>query len=178
MSDNHDAAYELALASSRGCPHCEGNGLVTVFNPSYVGLPATTVLRHGEPFEVAVRAAGVCCCSLGDWYLRSLTKTASDILERVPVLSEVLAGGTTWTERDPSAPLPVRFAPGYRPTCREVFVALGVELGEVAVKDWEKERRAADRRAGEEAVRDLHAKCERERFARTELAEVGVLCDA
>ena len=86
------------------CEYCGGTGLVPVYHRFYEG--SQTVLwehtdRHGEVHTI--RSPGVvaahCLCSKGDW-IRNQTK--EELLPRIPLLLDVLAGRTNYLRDDPT----------------------------------------------------------------------------
>lgn len=89
-----------AEGQSRGCVHCEGQGLVTVYHPLHDGSGGRIIqAADGRRRTIPTRVMAHCDCPLGRW-MRS--KTTEDMLARIPMLADVLAGRSRWLAYDPT----------------------------------------------------------------------------
>lgn len=97
QADDRDTAFE----ASKGCPHCHGHGLATIFHPDYVGdaLLVRPEMEGRERYAVARRSAH-CVCAMGRW-MRSKTRDL-DVLSKIPDLTDILAGRSRWLAADPT----------------------------------------------------------------------------
>jgi len=88
--------HDLAALGSRDCPHCGGNGMVSVYAPQHNG---TGLCRQFDetPFVTVVGAH--CRCSLGRW---TRERNKQDILQRVPWVQDILDGRSRWMLEDPT----------------------------------------------------------------------------
>ena len=94
---DRDAAFE----ASRGCQHCGGSGMATLFRRGYEGSAVKVWHDHdGRERRTPMRVAAHCSCPMGRW-ARSKTRDL-DTLSRVPDLCLILAGSRQWLASDPA----------------------------------------------------------------------------
>jgi hypothetical protein len=128
MSDEaQDRSRDEARERSRGCPHCGGAGLATVFHPRYDGFTSTEVelVDHGGEVvrrDVPARVSAHCICPMGEW-MRG--KTDLETIRRIPNLLDVLAGRSRWLARDPTGLTPAAGPRDLEAMKRGVMVKVG-----------------------------------------------------
>ncbi len=102
MSEQDDEKRKTALAKSRRCRHCGGDGLVSVYRYDYAGKRVMeTINDSGECIQVAGIVAAHCTCAYGQWMRETSTE---DVVLRTPTLRSVLDGETDYQLDDPSIP--------------------------------------------------------------------------
>ena len=109
MSDGaaRDKSKDEAWAQSRNCPHCSGEGLAEVFDPSFDGRRSVVreCIVRGEVKRVLYPQviAAHCLCPMGRWIR---VKAEPQILDRIPDLADVLAGRSRYQAADPTGDVP------------------------------------------------------------------------
>lgn len=92
---------ETAERDSRGCAHCDGGGLATVYHPLHDSSPTRTVEGDdGRSYTIPTRVMAHCTCPMGQW-MRS--KTGGDVLRRIPDFADVQSGKSRLLTFDPTA---------------------------------------------------------------------------
>lgn len=86
---------DVAAQASRGCPDCNGNGLVTVFHPLWRGH-AIEVTRDGRRY--AAIGAAHCSCPLGVW---TRDHVPPEIQARIPRVEDIREGRSKWLLEPP-----------------------------------------------------------------------------
>lgn len=94
-------AYRIAEADSKNCEICRGDGMATVYAPSYGcgDKPASALRRDNLGRPCVVRTVAHCLCPLGR-YLRATTK--EDVLRRMPDVVNINEGYSQWSLIDPT----------------------------------------------------------------------------
>lgn len=85
---------ESARAASRGCPYCQGAGLVTV----YLTRPGDLTQRHPPSLSA------VCTCAFGRWHRAAVQKSTPDRKARMIDLESVLNGSVAYRLRPIDSP--------------------------------------------------------------------------
>ncbi len=98
-------SYERSSAeqASRGCRHCGGQGLATVYDPNYDGAAIiTTVYPDGSHRKRPGRVMAYCICLLGRWIENNHRQHAGDVHKRTPDFAEIYGRSSYWLENDPT----------------------------------------------------------------------------